>query len=116
MHEAEAEQTTELIEVTNEEPSEPEPEPEVETPETVIGLVHQAGQTAEAQRNLEEDVADLRAQLTSLRSEVAGIARVEAEHLLDEIIQEGESGEMQAEAEAAPAPSRPSWWERLLGG
>ena len=107
-------ETTELVEVLPEETA-GEPEPEPETPETVIGLIHEQGQTAAEVRNLEEDVDDLRAQVAALRAEVPGMARTQAEALLEEIIQE------QAAAEGETAAEHPSggslkWWEKLLAG
>lgn len=115
MHNAEAAQTVELIEATTEAEPVEEPAPPVEVPETAVGLVYQAGANAADLASLETTVAGLSARLESLREEMGHIARVAAETLLDEIIAEGESGEMAAEAADKPASGK-RWWEKALSG
>ena len=115
MHNAEAAETVELIEATTEPEPVEEPAPPVEVPETAVGLVYQAGANAADLASLETTVAALSARMEGLREEMGHIARVAAETLLNEIIEEGESGEMQAEAEHQPASGK-RWWEKALSG
>ena len=119
MDEKAAEETQELLEVTNQE-QEPEPSEEQvipDPPETVVGLVHEQGAIAATVTNLCGDVDDLRNQISTLRSEIAGVARVEAQHLLDTILEEAQSGEAEEEhAEEATASHGKTWWSRLLAG
>lgn len=121
MHEAAAEETEELLEVQEEEAAAEEAaaeeasEEEPETPETVIGLVHQTGQHEAEISQLNGRLDALASTLAAMKAEMAGIARVEAEHLLDTILEEAESGEAAEEAQEH-RPAAPSWWERILGG